>query len=438
MTDSSTSETTQSDTIHFVWLGDHESSRPLIHALADHDGCVLVGAVAIGELHNDIVSQHPSARIFDNWQDLLSLKPQAIIVAGSSDAVLDGARQLTTEGVTPVVFPLVASQSVFAYELSIIRDDTGVPLLPVLPAHSDAALRELRKSIRNADTNGRPLAIRMQRTIPAKALLQLHDIDQSLLIDSDVLRYLGGNYDQVTAIHTGRTDDGVTNATVNLAGTDVPEATWNLVPDAAAAESTWTIDVTFENGQTRLSGGSFFSPAKQDGVTDSVPADGLAKDTLRDIVTALNSSNTLATASATWTDLTRAFEIVDVSHDSLRRRRTLDLHFETTSERSLFKTKMTAIGCGLLTWTLFGLVMFLIVGNLLGPTSEASDAANAGSEPPVESGWYWVWVVLRILWILPLVVFMLLQILVVLTRPARPAGEDSALKDDSAINGEAS
>ncbi len=45
----------------------------------------------------------------------------------------------------------------------------------------------------------------------------------------------------------------------------------------------------------------------------------------------------------------------------MRRRRAIDLHLETTSERNLFKSHMTAAGCLMLTFTLVGVVLLLLV-----------------------------------------------------------------------------
>jgi hypothetical protein len=80
-----------------------------------------------------------------------------------------------------------------------------------------------------------------------------------------------------------------------------------------------------------------------------------------------------------WTDLTRDFEVLDAVRRSLARRRTIDLHFETTSERSLFKTQMTAIGCGVLMLTLFAVVALLFLGSVLdvrSPAEITADKAN--------------------------------------------------------------
>ena len=84
---------------------------------------------------------------------------------------------------------------------------------------------------------------------------------------------------------------------------------------------------------------------------------------------------------------------------SIRRRRTIDLHFESTSERTQFKTQMTALGCGVLGYLFFGLIAYLLVGELLDVGPRAMK-------------------ILRLVWFAPVLVYLALQFLVVLARPA--------------------
>ena len=129
------------------------------------------------------------------------------------------------------------------------------------------------------------------------------------------------------------------------------------------------------------------------------------------------------TTEQNWTMLAQAFEVVDGHRQSIRRRRTIELYFETQSERALFKTQMAAMGCGVLTFTLFGLVLYLLVGELFapprpGPYADAATRAQYEDDKP----WFdTVMHVLRILWILPLVLFIIAQGLLAITRPARSA-----------------
>ncbi len=85
---------------------------------------------------------------------------------------------------------------------------------------------------------------------------------------------------------------------------------------------------------------------------------------------------------------------------SLRRRRTIDVYFDGISERSAFKTQMTAIGCGVLTYVIFGMVAFLIMAQLT-------------SLPPMFLQ------IARIVWIAPVVLFLFAQFLLPLARERR-------------------
>ena len=100
-----------------------------------------------------------------------------------------------------------------------------------------------------------------------------------------------------------------------------------------------------------------------------------------------------------WTDMTRAFEIVDAARRSIRRRRTIDLHFETTSERGQFKTQMTAIGCGLLVATILAVLVLLMLGAIFEINKPALRVA-------------------RIAVFAPLFVYLILQGLLFLSRPS--------------------
>ena len=108
-------------------------------------------------------------------------------------------------------------------------------------------------------------------------------------------------------------------------------------------------------------------------------------------------------------EFSNTLELMEGLDKSFRRRRTVDIHFDGVSERSAFKTQMTAIGCGVLTWLMFGLVGFLVVAKL----------ANL---PP------WVLQLGRILWITPLVLFLFAQLLLPLARE-RKSKTDSVVKD---------
>jgi hypothetical protein len=108
---------------------------------------------------------------------------------------------------------------------------------------------------------------------------------------------------------------------------------------------------------------------------------------------ALNSTDSL------WSELARAVDLVDAVELSVRRRRTIDVYFETPSERGIFKTQMTAVGCSLLVLTLIAVVIYLGV-------------AAAVAVPALVKK-----VVVGLIFV-PLGVFLVMQLLYFVARPA--------------------
>ena len=89
---------------------------------------------------------------------------------------------------------------------------------------------------------------------------------------------------------------------------------------------------------------------------------------------------------------------------SFRRRRTIDVYFDGVSERGAFKTQMTAICCGVLTYVIFGMIGFLVIAQLT-------------ELPP------WALKTARVVWIAPVVLYLAAQLLLPLSRERGSAQE---------------
>ena len=412
--------------MNYVLLGESETLPLLLDAIGQSDS-KLLAAACCDKMRDAVTSSNPETHIVDQWEDLLSLNDiDAVIVAGAADEVLAAARQFATNERPLILLPDVGARSVFTYELSLIRDDTGVKLIPAFAARSHPAVLEFQRRV-GEDSIGKPLQIRFDRivdrsTADGPPVFSVPEIDARLLADADLIRLLGGEYNQVTAIRTGRTDDGAATANVTLAGDNVPEAVWTL---NSGPENGWSVTVIGEKGRLTLTGNGFSNLQIDDARIECTDAQ-LGAAWLADLDAALDApapvDEKTRTSTASLTDLTRVFEIVDGSHESVRRRRTIDLYFETTSERNLFKTQMAAMGCLVLTWTLLGMVGFLIAGTLIsGPTGDSPGSPDSTAE--LSAFEYWMWHVLRIVWIAPLVIFSIAQVLLVLARPAQKVDE---------------
>ncbi|HUG91274.1 MAG TPA: hypothetical protein VML55_10595 [Planctomycetaceae bacterium] len=445
--------------MRFVLLGDDRAVLPLARAIARHPGHALARASLVGELQGELMQIAPALRLTSAWDELLAGDvADAAIIAGAGDELLLAARQLAQSGTSLVVFPGVRQGAEFVDELTLIRDDSQIRLVPVFPRRFDPEISRLADSLRT-DASGKLLHVAMERERPPAEvpgpvpLLTAAEIDADLLHDADLLRSLAGNYSQVTAFRSGRTAAGVTSATVSLAGDALPEASWSL---KAAQQTHWRIAVTSERGTLNLESGEAGrgAPLAGAGVPASDPAaaaDAARPETseqldetgarmLEHVEAGLSGRD----VSPDWTDVARAFEIVEAGHRSIARRRTIDLHFETTSERSLFKTQMTALGCGLLSITLFGVIALLLLGAVFrggrdeqelrrlldaGWTPEAI-AADPDRLPGCNVGQIreliarveradTVMRIARVVVFLPLFVFLVLQLLVFVARPSR-------------------
>ncbi|MBC7819276.1 MAG: hypothetical protein IAG10_20510 [Planctomycetaceae bacterium] len=458
--------------MNFALVGDDAAAVPLLEALSGAGHRVV--RVALAER---LLASHTewSSVSRCSWEELLiDQAVTAIVIAGDSDEVQTAAKQLASAGKPLLIVPRVPFGAACAYELSLIRDDSHVELMPAFLLRFVPELVSLSQRLATSEL-GAIRRLQVDRELPASSstsVLMEAEIDAAALDDIDLLQWLGGRYDQVTAMRSGLTEQGCSQATLTLAGSGLPDATWTARRGAVAV---WRLTVETDRGPILL----------------ERPTDAAAP--LAMIATFVGSKTPHA---PTWSDAVRAFDVLDAARRSLRRRRTIDLHFEILSERQQFKTQMTAIGCGMLMLTLVLMLALLGLGSLLESRDRAvRDAEAAGlllkesdfeshaavltpkaetrvermaerlkdepksaylepsSDPPnsdldqrrrakiverlanlgveaadhrtllaaaVSTGWDTLMRVLRLAWIAPLVVFLVLQGLILVAKPTSP------------------
>jgi predicted dehydrogenase len=398
--------------MNFALLGDDLAVLPVVQAIKEHPRHDLTYAALASTTQAELMTSAPSVRVVEGWEDLMSAESvDAVLVAGSSPAVLEGAKQLATSGKPLLLFPRAEQEATLIYELSLIHDDVNVPLFPVIPLRFHPKMKQVRELIRSGAL-GTVLHLQMQQEVrtgensETSLLLSWSDVDASLLMDADLLRSLGGHYNRVTALTAGTVEDRFALMTVMLAGNNLPEATWSL--KAVSSQACWQLSLTAEKGSLHLTGEN--DPAsitlKTEGVEiPSIPDSESESNIGREILVQFEKTVTGRPVQPNWTDLMRAFETVEATHRSVRRRRTIELHFESQSERSLFKTQMTAIGCGVLTLTFLAVLVVLLIGAMFDP-EEMSQGAILMMK------------IARIAVFLPLVLFLLFQLLLFITRPS--------------------
>jgi hypothetical protein len=375
----------------FALLGWNSQIAPLLRAVsADSRHSFTTAAEIPEDSLSELLAAAPGIRVLQSWEELLfDTAADVTLVAGDSENVQAGAKQLAMDDRPLAIVPQASQGSAFIYELTLTHDDNRVPLVPVLklPAHPLTA--KLNAAIRRGDF-GQIMLLRIERSFPATTQpdgtlaqgLTRNEVDGAMLHDVSLLRFLGGNYNRITAVHSGSDTTGITQATLTLGGNELAEATWT----ARAGQPAWKLEVTGSAGSATFELDDAFEGSLSVSTTQSDSKSGSAQkdhSAHKDDGSGLGAcqlaalENSLDDSAKHWAEMTRAFETVEATHTSLRRRRTIDLFFETTSERSIFKSQMTAVGCGLIMLTLFGLVAFLLLGAFVDSNSRLQRNAEA-------------------------------------------------------------
>jgi predicted dehydrogenase len=353
--------------MNFALLGDDRAVLPLVRAIARHQQHRIECAASVGTLERELLRLAPDLRILPGWDRILIAGDvDAVIVCGVAPEALEGAKQIAAAGKPLFIFPRGDQGSTWIYELGLIRDEGRAMLLPIFLDRLRPTFRRLQETI-DSGALGRLLYLQIDRAIVPEqagggpALLTRNQIEDGLLRDVDLLRSLGGNYGRVSAVHSGAVGDRIAAAAATLLGDQLPEATWTT--RGSTGDARWKLVIAGEKGEVIVTADDKLPDWAV--ATERVALPELSSaapfDEGEAILESLAEKGRSASYAAHWTDLIRAFEVVDAARSSARRRRAVDLHRETTSERNIFKSHMTAIGCLLLTFTLVGVVFLLLV-----------------------------------------------------------------------------
>lgn len=384
-------------------LCDDASVGPWLDALANDESHELVMAATLNDAAAELLRGRSGIRLTSHWEDLVGANRfDAVLVGGSDAPTLEAIKQLATSGQSLLFLPSAQQGSTFIYELSLIRDDNRVAICPAVWHRCDPALCRLRASIRDASI-GQVQLVQLQRELVqtgTSSTVAQQQVDAAMLLDFDLLRWLIGDFDQVTALRTGATETGVLTQSVKLAGRGLPEATWDV---RAGKQPQFRATIHTDRGVTLLERDAVtleWNVTDPAGVRDEGNRRQAVLDFLRNFGTAGNPP-------IEWGELVKAFETIDATHRSVRRRRTIELHFEPMSERAIFKTQMTAIGCSVLIATFLLVLLYLAIASAM-PFLPRT-----------------VLLVLRTLIFAPLGLFLVLQLLYPLTRPSETEGNGS-------------
>lgn len=305
---------------------------------------------------------HP-ARI-PSWESLLDPATCQLVLVGSDD--WDQSRAEAVRALVQTGRPLVLSQPLelsmlWAYELDMIRRDTGGLLIPCLPDRLHPFVGRLREALAGDGEQGAAESLLLERRMQDRSRPA---VLAQLSRDADLIRAIAGDPTRLSTLGSALPESAWNTLAVGFTGPTQLPVRWQVAPgeapgltlrlqtargavvvdapDAALRPWTWTAGATdtaiFDRGAATL------------GVIDrhlagtSAPAD--------------------VPEAATWADAARAIELAETVPRSLARGRAIDLHREEFSEMGTFRGTMASLGCGLIMAALMVVVIATLVAGI--------------------------------------------------------------------------
>jgi predicted dehydrogenase len=282
---------------------------------------------------------------------------EAAIVGGPLADRGEWLRRVAAVGLPAICLHPPGDDSEAYYQVALSRAETGAILVPDLPARLHPGVESLRRALGGPDLGGfrglRHEAPAADRDLARHAFSRTVDVVRSLL----------GEVEAVTATGDPPGEHPDENLVVQLRGPEARRAEvrlWAGPPEPARlvlAGESGTLTLEYDPdlaGPSRLIGRS---PNGGEQVTDIGPWDRHGA-----ILGVLEAAVAGRAAHPDLLDGTRAMELAEATVRSLRRGRTVDLHYEEISEAGTFKSVMTSTGCVLLLS-----ILFVLPAALAGP-----------------------------------------------------------------------
>ena len=374
--------------MRFVLIGESSEAAFIAEAIdasAQHE---LISCCVDGELAQELVSRRISFPLVPSPEEAITTPRAEVVIMAVSDVDLSIhlVRQASQADLHVIVIPPDDVSIAFSYEVHLLLDESKFGIVPL---------------------SGRwylnPNAGGIQSVLPAADLIRNFGLDSKFfsnetrqqraqLLGIDALCGCGFQYNQVTGMDLPSADGSVLTRTITL-------ATAKSESEAGAPPATLTF---MHSGKCQADADLFVYGNDDSTVQISTALPTPADSSFGKLATAMldRVSARLADSEACQRGMvafSNTLELKAGLDKSFRRRRTIDVYFDGVSERGAFKTQMTAIGCGVLTYVIFGLVAFLVIAQL-------------ADLPP------WALKTARIVWIAPVVLYLLAQFLLPLSR----------------------
>ena len=343
---------------------DHQIAVIVAAARRRGDDITLACDVAADSPHAALLDGLPRA---DSWEALVDPRStDAVLVGGDgwNELRAEGVRKLVQAGRTLVLSQPLELSMLWAYELDMIRKDSGARLIPVLPDRLQPFLTRLKEAI-EAGLAGAG-ALGPLETIECQRRLRDRSRDSVLgqfARDADLLRVLVGDPRRLSTLAGGETDAAWGTLAVGLTGAANLPVRWRVARGESPGLSislvggsgTLTVDIPDDDRA------EWTLTSEPGGRVERAAFDRAA--TILGLLDNASFAGTTITPAA-WDDAARAIELAESVPRSLARGRAIDLHQEEFSEIGTFKGTMASLGCAIVLGGLFVLLLATLVGGI--------------------------------------------------------------------------
>lgn len=354
--------------MQLAFIASDDSILPIIEAAQACEGVELAASWTLSEqLRTEIARKHNGLRFTNAWTDLLSNSGiDTIAIAGSDPEVVTAATHLLHSGRRLLVSTLSTDPaSIFTY--TALWQDSPDQIQPLFFSGVSQVVRQLATQLPNTETGplwrvefSRTMAVQNSKSLQQPRLSR-SDISTQLFQDLSWFRPIEANSRQITMLVTEQGDaEFPIEAQVKLTGENAVELNWRL---NAGDSNGWNMNLIGERGNHRI---ECAPDGKVTTLSETSLATPNAATIVGDLIEQLRSINN-AEPHPSWYEVIQLGEIGAAAERSVQKKRTISIQYEDASERSQFKSQMTAIGCGALLWAMFGTITMLIVGASVDP-----------------------------------------------------------------------
>lgn len=352
-------------------------------------GCDLPTA---GPLADMVVANLPRDPSWEPLLDPQSCDAVLVGVDGWNDARAVGVRALVQAGRTLLLsHPLVLSM-LWAYELDMIRGDSGARLIPFLPDRLHPFIRRLQERIEAGLAGAGPLGAVETITMERRLVDRSRDaVLRALAVDADLVRVLSGDPSRLSTLGGADAEAAWNTLAVGLSGPSQVPVRWQVVRGdqpglritLVQAEGSCAVDIPDDPpGRTGRDTRRPWTWSGDGSDTEMFDRGAVMLDELHRV------RQPTPIAPAAWSDAARAIELAETVPRSLAKGRAIDLHQEEFSELGTFRGTMASLGCGLVLVALLLLVVATVIGGV---------AREAGWPWGERIAGIWPWVVLSVL-----------------------------------------